>query len=396
MTGMAMQAITGALRGAKVLLLGGNGVIGSRLAEVLAGEVGADVAVVVRTLSKAVRLARYPVRLIPGDVRDPVLLDRAMNGIDLVVDLTYPREGTRKERCRDAVLMARTIAEASVRRNVRRLVHLSTISVYGPLRGDLLDETASRHPGGDVYGASKLAGEREMLRHARERHAPVVILQPTVVYGPFAGWTLGPLRQLRSGTIVLPDGGSGACNAVYLDDVVQAILRAAVVPDIDGEVFLVSGDPAPTWKAFYGAYENMLGLTATKAMDSAAIRAYFKAQARDARPVRHLVEIIRRDGALRQTLLKLPGIAHVYACAGHFLSPSRMEGVKDHLMKRAMADATPPQPLIFPSPAQMGIMEPCTRVSIEKARCHLGYAPAFDLAVGMRLTREWAEWARLL
>lgn len=396
MTTATMQEITEALRGTKVLVLGGSGVIGSRLVEVLAGEIGISVAVVVRTLSKAVRLARYPVRLIPGDVRDPALLDQAMQGVELVIDLTYPKEGARNERCRDAVRMAHTIAEATVRHNIRRLVHLSTISVYGPLHGDILEESAPHRPGTDPYGASKLAGEREMLRHARQWHAPIVVLQPTVVYGPFAGWTLGPIRQLRSASVVLPDSGSGTCNAVYLDDVIQAILRAAVVPDIEGEVFLISGDPAPTWKQFYGAYETMLGFSSTKAMDTATIQANLQAQAKAALPTRRLIEIIRRDGDLRQTLLKLPGIAQIYAVAGLLLSPARMEGFKDSLMKRAHPDTALDKPLLYPSAAQLGIMEPHTRVSIAKARRRLGFVPAFDLEAGMRITRDWADWARLL
>jgi nucleoside-diphosphate-sugar epimerase len=35
-------------------------------------------------------------------------------------------------------------------------------------------------------------------------------------------------------------------------------------------------------------------------------------------------------------------------------------------------------------------------VQIDKAATLLGYQPAFDLADGMRLTHEWARWARLL
>ncbi len=396
MTAMTMKEITTALHGAKVLVLGGSGVIGSRLVEVLAGEIGAEVAVVVRTLSKAVRLARHPVHLIPGDVRDPLMLDRAMEEFDLVIDLTYPKEGPLSQRCKDAIEMAGTIAEAAVKRNVRRLVHLSTFSVYGPLRGEMLDETAARRPGADPYGAGKLAGENEMLRHAREQGAPIVILQPTVVYGPFAGWTLGPIQQLRSGTVVLPDEGRGICNAVYLDDVVQAILRATVVPDIEGEVFLVSGDPVPTWKDFYGAYEAMLGFTSTQAMDTAAIRAHLKAQTKAARPMRQLLEIIRQDGTLRQTVLKLPGIAQVYAAARSLLPEAGMEGVKDHLMNRTQADAVPAKPLLFPSAALLGIMASNTRVSVEKARVRLGFVPVNNLDVGMQLTNDWAEWGRLL
>ena len=396
MTAPTMQAVAAALRGAKVLVLGGSGVIGSRLVEVLVGEIGAEVAAVVRTLSKAVRMARYPVRLISGDVRDLALLDRAMAGCDVVIDLAYPKEGTRNKRCKDARRMAGTIAQAVLDQHVRRLVHLSTISAYGPLHGAMLDESALRRPGADPYGASKLAGELEMLQYARERRAPIVVLQPTVVYGPFAGWTLGPINQLRNGTVVLPDGGRGICSAVYLDDVVQAILRAAVAPDVEGEVFLVSGEPAPTWKEFYGAYEAMLGYSSTQALGTAAIRARLKAQAKAARPARRLVEIIRRDGSLRQAVLGLPGLAQLYSAVQFLLPQGNMASVKNRLMNRTSTTNLPPKPLLFPSAVQLGIMASTPQVSIDKARRQLGFVPVYDLKAGMRMTRDWAEWARLL
>jgi len=65
--------------------------------------------------------------------------------------------------------------------------------------------------------------------------------------------------MLRSGLVVLVNGGDGLCNAVYVDDVVQAMLLAATAKEGAGERFLVSGPRPVTWREFYGAYEAMLG-----------------------------------------------------------------------------------------------------------------------------------------
>jgi len=394
---ISMQEVSGALNGAKILVLGGSGVIGSRLVEVLAGQIGVEVDVVVRTLSKAVRMARYPVRLIPGEVQDSELLSRAMEGCDIVMDLTYPAAGAFRERCTEARQMAGTIAETALKQHVRRVVHLSTISVYGSLGEGVLDETAPRRAGrGDAYGASKLAGEAEMVRYARDNDAPVVILQPTVVYGPFAGWTLGPISQLRRGRVVLPNGGDGLCNAVYLDDVVQAILRAAVTPGVEGETFLVSGDSAVSWKDFFAGYEAMLGLSSTVAMSESSVRSVLLEKERAARPCRNLIRLLRENGELRQAVLHLPGIAQIYAAAQVLLPDAGMEGVKDRLMNRETEAAVQPEkPLIYPSSAQMDVLNAKMSVSIAKARGRLGYVPAYSLEDGMKATREWVEWARL-
>jgi nucleoside-diphosphate-sugar epimerase len=386
-----------ALTGAQVLVLGGSGVIGSRLVEVLVAGCGARVSVLVRNLAKAVRVARHPVELIHGDVADAELLAQAMAGKDIVIDCTFPKEGDFKERCDGARNMARTIGEVALAQGVSRLVHLSTISVYGRPGGAVLDETAPRQPGTDAYGASKLAGEQEMLRLHREGGVPVVILQPTIVYGPFTGWSAGPIGQLKSGTFVLPDDGRGACNAVYLDDVVQAILRAAVAEGVAGEVMLVSGDPVPSWRAFYGAYESMLGFTSTASMTEAEIRDALAARAKAARPARRLLRRLREDAALRQMVLGLPVAAQALAAFKSLTPQARIEGIKDRMLdRRPGAARAPGKPLLFPSLVQLGVYAPQTKVSIDKARRLLGYAPGFDLERGMALTQAWAQWARII
>ena len=71
------------------------------------------------------------------------------------------------------------------------------------------------------------------------------VLQPTVVYGPFGvTWTVRPLEQLQDGGLLLINGGTGVCNAVYVDDVVDAMVRASTAPSAHGEAFLISGADA--------------------------------------------------------------------------------------------------------------------------------------------------------
>jgi len=66
------------------------------------------------------------------------------------------------------------------------------------------------------------------------------------------------------------------------------------------------------------------------------------------------------------------------------------------MLESNRANPEPQTPLIFPTTNQLGIYVPQTQVSIAKAQEELGYVPAHDLQFGMQLTRDWAEWARLL
>ena len=110
---------------------------------------------------------------------------------------------------------------------------------------------------------------------------PVAVVQPTVVYGPFSlPWTIGPLGALKSSRVVLANGGDGMCNAVYVDDVVAALLLAASRPEAVGQVFLISAESPITWKDFYAAYEDMLGFRSTVGLTAEEFRALRRSQAR--------------------------------------------------------------------------------------------------------------------
>jgi nucleoside-diphosphate-sugar epimerase len=58
-------------------------------------------------------------------------------------------------------------------------------------------------------------------------------------------------NRLRTGDVVLPDSGSGCCNAVYVDDVVDSLCLAATSPQAIGERFIISGPQPVTWAQFY-------------------------------------------------------------------------------------------------------------------------------------------------
>jgi nucleoside-diphosphate-sugar epimerase len=87
---------------------------------------------------------------------------------------------------------------------------------------------------------------------------PVVILQPTQVYGPGdATWTLRPIRLIQRNRMVFVGGGRGIIQPIYVDDVVTGILLAAEHGTV-GETYLLCGDKSFTMAEFFGYYTRML------------------------------------------------------------------------------------------------------------------------------------------
>jgi len=383
----------------KILILGATGFVGSRLTEKLTLEHHAQVTVMSRNYGRASSVARYPVRLVKGDVTN---IDDALSnfaGHDIVIDCTYPAVGILRERIDQAVLGAKTVCDAVLRHRIPRLVHMSTIAVYGPAKDGCVDETQTCSPSGDAYGDSKLAGERVVLKAHRRNGLPVVVLQPTVIYGPFAAWSAGPLLKLKEGRVALPNSGQGYCNAVYIDDVVDAIILAASVPEIEGERFLISGEAPVTWRQYYEAYQTIAGGTVVLMSAKEIERAMREAEVGN-RPIRRLVREFRNNPSLRQLLLTQSLIKQVYGMVRWVLPERTFETTKQSFLRQKVALSGAGQgensgPLFLPAPNQMALLSAKAHVKIDKAMRLLGYHPRFDLDSGMALIAQWAKWARL-
>lgn len=212
----------------RAFVTGATGFIGRRLVDRLLHS-GAGVVALVRGGDHDLPAGVEAVR---GDILDPASLGDAGRGCDrlyhLAALITF-------DPARRAQLLevngtgTRLVLEAAARWGIARSVVVSSACTLGIARrpGVVLDEEsrpAGETVGANPYLASKLAAEEEALRAAAR--APVVIVNPTTVYG--AGD-----RTLNSGSLVTliarlpllpaPPGGS---NVVDVDDVAAGIVAA--------------------------------------------------------------------------------------------------------------------------------------------------------------------------
>jgi nucleoside-diphosphate-sugar epimerase len=144
---------------------------------------------------------------------------------------------------------------------LRRIVHLSSMAVYGPATG-LVDEAHTLDAGGGWYGEAKIACEA-MMNSFSAAGGEGVILRPGCIHGPHSEqWTGRIGRLLRHQRIGdLGAAGDGICNLIYIDDVAAAVVAALQQPDIAGQAFNL-GDPHPeTWNAYFMAFARAIGAT---------------------------------------------------------------------------------------------------------------------------------------
>ena len=401
---MSLEAAGAALFRRRVLVTGASGFIGGRLVERLVLDCGADVRVLVHRLAGAARLARFALDFHRGDVTDAAAVAEAVRGCEVVFHCAYGTSGGQRQRARVNRDGTRRVLEAAAAAGVQRVVHLSTLMVYGRTADGDLDETAPRRRLGDAYSDSKLAAERLVLDFARSGRVPAVVLQPTAVFGPWGGvWTERVFALLKTGRMILVDGGRGLANYVYVDDLVTAMLLAASAEKAVGEAILVSAAEPVTWREWYARFARMLGEAPRTVELSAeeALAHWRRSRRQRPRLAGELLAAVRVDRELRDRLLATRELTALREAASTVLPERWQRRLKARLGMGA--PSPPPRPAaddelpIHPlSPAEIDFHRPRTRVRIGLAERVLGYRPAFDLEAGMALTESWARWANLL
>ena len=114
----------------------------------------------------------------------------------------------------------------------RRLIYLSALAAAGPARdGRPVEPRDEPHPI-TAYGRSKLVGEQACC--AASDAFEVVMLRAPVVYGPREKDFFLLFRLAARGFLPLPAGPESVVQLVHVTDLVQAMLRAATMPEARG------------------------------------------------------------------------------------------------------------------------------------------------------------------
>jgi dihydroflavonol-4-reductase len=231
----------------KAFVTGGTGFLGSRVVGLLRSR-GDDVVALVRSRTKAKTLADIGCQLVEGDLSDVDLLREAVSGCDSVFHIAALYEvGIPKER-REAMYEANVrgterVLDAARAADVARVIYVSTANAFGNTRGKVVDESYVR-PGDDFlsyYDETKFLAHR-IAEERASTGAPIVIVQPTMIYGPHdhseVGKVIDQAMRGKLAYISFPDLGF---NSVHVDDVAQGILLAHD-KGATGESYVLGGE----------------------------------------------------------------------------------------------------------------------------------------------------------
>ncbi len=250
--GRAERAVRGVGFGGPVLVTGATGFLGHRLVRTL-WQAGVEVVALVRDPELASPALQGQARLVRGDVHDPASLNAAMQGVGVVFHCAAITSNRVPWQVHHEVnvLGTQAVFEAALERQVRRVVHVSSVVVYGLGRqahGPVAETAgyARRVDGWANYMRSKLEADRLAFAFWRESGLGITVVRPGILYGPGGPrgvghglLQMGPLRML-------PGSGNNHLPYTYVDNAVDGLLLAALCPSAEGQAYNIVDEPQPT------------------------------------------------------------------------------------------------------------------------------------------------------
>jgi nucleoside-diphosphate-sugar epimerase len=244
-----------------VLVTGAAGFLGAQVTELLLAG-GERPRVLIRPGERLTASTEGKVDVHRGDVSDHATLEPALTGVDRVLHCAARCGpwGPAAEYESTNVRALETLVQAALDAGVRRLVHVSSITVHGNDVGGVADESAPLREEPNPYSRSKLAGERVLERMIRDDGAPVTIVRPGWIYGPRDRASFARVaRMIDRGRMVMVGAGANHLPLIYVRDAARGVLLASESPQAVAKTYLLVNDESVTQRDYLTAIAAELG-----------------------------------------------------------------------------------------------------------------------------------------
>ena len=244
---------------ATALVTGATGFIGGHLARRLLAE-GWRVKLLVRNPAKLSSDLKEA-EIVEGDLANIEALKSAVTDVTVIFHCAAKVDswGTRADYWAVNVMGVKNLLEAVAQNNPKlsRLVHLSTVDVYGFPKKPC-DETAPTVATGFAYGDSKIEGEVYLRSFCAGHNIPYTIFRPCNVIGPNSQFIERIGQQLREGLMLNIDKGRANAGLLYIDTLIGYMLAAAVNAKAAGQIYNVREAYDVSWAEFISNFRSSL------------------------------------------------------------------------------------------------------------------------------------------
>jgi nucleoside-diphosphate-sugar epimerase len=250
----------------KIFVSGANGFIGSHLVSILLKR-GHTVICLVRDPRKAGRLAELGATTVAGDVSDRASMRGPMQGSDVVFHLAgWYAIGIQDKARMQAINVAgaRNTLELAVELGVPKIIHTSTVAVFGNTLGKIVDETyrASQNAMASEYERTKWAAHYEVAVPLQQKGAPIIIVQPGGVSGAGDVSPFVQVIDLFLQKMPVMFGARSGITLAHVDDIAEGHVLA-MEKGKAGESYVLAG-PCLTYRELFQKLELLSGISAAK------------------------------------------------------------------------------------------------------------------------------------
>jgi nucleoside-diphosphate-sugar epimerase len=232
----------------KVLIIGSNGFIGFRMAQLLIDR-GFEVFCGISSNNRAYRVCTISAKKIILDVTKKINPNK-LSDIDFVIncstgDSKVIEEGTSN------------ILEACLLSNIRKYIHLSSVDVFGILAGNIYEDSVTSPI--TEYGKNKLSSEKICSLYIK-KGLDITILRPSVVYGPDSDlWVTRICKRVLEPEFTLTKNSKiGQCNLIFIDDLVNITIEALTNHNTTNKIYNISSKEKLSWLKYYEFYKSGL------------------------------------------------------------------------------------------------------------------------------------------
>lgn len=230
--------------GSRVLVTGATGFTGQVLVRKLCA-MGLKVRAIARRSSSRETLAGLPIEWHEGQVYDPAVIESAMQSVEYVFHVAAAFRDPSladSEYHRVHVESTHHLAQAALRQpSFKRFVLVSTVGVHGHIEHPPASEASPFNPG-DIYQRTKAEAEQWLHGFARQHRLSYAVIRPAAIYGPGDRRLLKVFRMAKAPFFVMLGRGRCLYHLIHVEDLAEAIIRAAWHPAAEGEAF-ICGDP---------------------------------------------------------------------------------------------------------------------------------------------------------
>jgi dihydroflavonol-4-reductase len=246
----------------KILVTGATGFIGSNLVMALLGQ-GHQVFCLARSDKKAGHLRTAGGEIIVDELLSPQFIDKYIQETDVVFHVAGAIKGaTREDYFQGNYQTTHKLVQIIEQHapSHQKVIYISSQAASGPsIRADFSESSPEAIPV-SAYGDSKRAAENEILSMSERR--PVVILRPSIVYGPRDRALLSLFKSARWGIIPRPGLRDMPVNFIFVQDLIRAFLLAAEKEEANNKIFFINDGMKYSWSIWNQALADCLNTKA--------------------------------------------------------------------------------------------------------------------------------------